>query len=63
MTKTLKRVATYKPREPSHDETKRTIASQTEAFLQLGGVIECIPNGVSGQVWGRPQGGENKSKT
>jgi hypothetical protein len=39
---------------PSHDEIKNNIKLQTEAFLNLGGIIQCIPNGVSGQVW-KPQ--------
>lgn len=51
MAKTLKRVAPPKMREPSHIETKRAIAAQTEDFLKLGGVIQSIPNGVSGQIW------------
>jgi hypothetical protein len=38
-------------RQLSHDETTHAIAAQTEAFLELGGIIQHIPNGVSGQIW------------
>ena len=40
-----------KSRLPSNDETKHAIATQTEAFLKQGGIIQHIPNGVSGQIW------------
>ncbi len=33
------------------DEARNTIRLQTEAFLRQGGVIQNIPNGVSGQLW------------
>ena len=49
---------TQKPKRPdskrnpsSRDETRNCIKRQTEDFLKLGGVIQCIPNGVSGQIW------------
>jgi hypothetical protein len=38
-------------REPSHSEVQQTIALQTEDFLRLGGTIQQVANGVSGQVW------------
>ena len=44
------RVANHS-RQPSHDETKLAIAMQTERFLNLGGVVQQIPIGVSGQIW------------
>jgi predicted nuclease with RNAse H fold len=40
-----------KTSEESHAEKQRAIAKQTELFLQRGGAIERIANGVSGQVW------------
>lgn len=36
---------------PSQAEKRRSIEDQTNAFLQLGGAIQSIPNGASGQVW------------
>jgi hypothetical protein len=36
---------------PSQAEKRRSIEDQTSAFLQLGGSIQSIPNGASGQVW------------
>lgn len=50
MTRPLTRVAT-KAHQPSHNETKCAIAAQVEDFLKLGGTIQHIPNGVSGQLW------------
>lgn len=50
MSKPLRRTAS-KPQLPSHDEEKRAIAAQVEDFLKLGGAIQHIPNGVSGQTW------------
>lgn len=37
-----------KSRVPSQDELRTSIRQQTEKFLKLGGVIQSIPNGVSG---------------
>jgi len=50
MSKSPNRI-TSKLREPSHNEIQQTIALQTEAFLKLGGTIQQVANGVSGQVW------------
>jgi hypothetical protein len=36
---------------PSQAEKRRSIEAQTNAFLQLGGAIQSIPTGASGQVW------------
>lgn len=36
---------------PSQAEKRHSIEDQTKAFLQLGGSIQSIPNGASGQVW------------
>lgn len=36
---------------PSQDETRNNIRLQTEVFLRHGGIIQSIPNGVSGQIW------------
>lgn len=47
----LTRRAAQKPAQPSQDETKRTIAADVEQFLKLGGAIQQIPKGVSGQTW------------
>ena len=49
----LRKPVALKPQsqEPSHDEAQRAIATQTEKFLKGGGVIQRIPNGVSGQTW------------
>jgi len=47
---------------PSHDELRSNIRSQTEDFIRLGGVIQSIPNGVSGQIW-KPSGNPKTSKT
>jgi hypothetical protein len=35
--------------QPQPADTRRLIEEQTEAFLRLGGKIQCIPKGVSGQ--------------
>jgi hypothetical protein len=37
--------------QPSHAESKRRIDAQVDDFLKMGGQIQQIPNGVSGQVW------------
>ncbi|HEY3699424.1 MAG TPA: hypothetical protein VGK97_08840 [Spongiibacteraceae bacterium] len=37
--------------QSSHTDAQRSIDAQTAAFLKLGGKIQQIPNGVSGQVW------------
>ncbi|RLU03964.1 MAG: hypothetical protein D9N11_01375 [Ketobacter sp.] len=39
------------PNSPSHEELRSNIRSQTEDFLRLGGEIQSIPNGVSGNPW------------
>lgn len=36
---------------PSQAEKRRSIEDQTSAFLRLGGAIQNVPNGASGQVW------------
>jgi hypothetical protein len=40
---------------PSQAEKRRSIEDQTNAFLQLGGSIQSIPSGASGQVWKSPR--------
>jgi len=50
MFKKRKQVAS-EPKPPSHDQIRNDIRRDTEDFLKLGGVIQSIPNGVSGQVW------------
>ena len=40
-----------KNNEVSQAEKQRAITAQTELFLQRGGAIERVANGVSGQVW------------
>lgn len=50
MAKTTRR-SMPKPQQPSQAETKRALAADVEDFLKLGGAIQRIPNGVSGQVW------------
>lgn len=40
-----------KTSETSQADKQRAIAKQTELFLQRGGAIERVANGVSGQVW------------
>ena len=39
------------PNPHSQAETSNKIRLQTEDFLRQGGIIQTIPNGVSGQIW------------
>lgn len=50
MSKPLNKLVS-KTNEESQAEKQRAIAKQTEQFLQSGGSIERVANGVSGQVW------------
>lgn len=49
-----KRYFTNRSEEAVSAEARRLIEEQTAAFLKLGGEIQHIPKGVSGQVYPAP---------
>lgn len=48
--KSTEKSMSSKSNKPEAVETRQSIAEQTAAFLQKGGKITQIPNGVSGQT-------------